>query len=60
MVRELHALGQNADRRLLSGGQPFDAQQELMLLRFQTRSTRRLLAKMKKTTDLITKFASAR
>jgi hypothetical protein len=57
MVAQAKPLGRVADRRLFSIGGPGNLKQKLMLLRVQPMSLGRLLAEVKKQSQLVAKFS---
>jgi len=57
MVLKLHTLGEGADGRLLAGGQPFQRDQELVMLRLQAERPRFTFAEMQKAAELVAKFS---
>ena len=56
MMPNLESLGQLTDRCFSPGGQSLERKQQLVLLRHETCLACRLLAKMEKPSNLVTKF----
>jgi hypothetical protein len=56
VVLQLHAFGQNADRRFEAVGQPSYGQEQLVLLRLDAGLARGMLAETEKPADLVAQF----
>lgn len=59
VMLNLEPLGQVADRGRCSAGQPLDGQQQLVLLRLESRRAGRLLAEMQEPPDLMTELSQS-